>query len=137
MLEGFRSRWTTPRSWRAAERRERGERQPSRLPERQRPALEAAAQRLALEQLHDQERTLLVLADVEELADVRMDDGGSHPRLAAQPLGRGRVNRPGQALDGHPAPQHLVDRCVDHAHAADAELRVDPVTTLHYETGPR
>jgi hypothetical protein len=62
-----------------------------RLGDAQRPALQPLAERLALEQLHGDEQLAVLLADVVELADVRVVDAGSRPRLALEAPARGVV----------------------------------------------
>ena len=65
-----------------------------RLGHAQRPAPQALGQRLALQQLHGDEQLAAVLADLVELADVRMVDAGRGPGLAPEALARGLVARP-------------------------------------------
>ena len=50
------------------------------------PSIEAIGERLPFEQLHRQERRPFVLADFEELTDVRMVDGGRGTRFAQQAI---------------------------------------------------
>ena len=108
---------------------ERGEhalRERQHLRERERPALEAARQRLALEQLHRDEEVARVLADVVDLADVRVLDARGGARLAPEALAR-RVVGLGDRLDGDAAAQALVFRREHDAHAALSEPVQDPV----------
>ena len=60
-----------------------------------RPILKAPVERLALEQLHRDEQVIaLVVADVVDLADVRMIDARRGARLAPEALARGLVVGP-------------------------------------------
>ena len=59
--------------------------------DRQRRAVDAVAQRLAVEQLHDEERQIAVPADVVERADVRVVQRRGRPGLALEPLERRRI----------------------------------------------
>src|SRR6185436_9013324 len=93
-----------------------------RLGDAQRPALQPLAERLALEQLHGDEQLAVLLADVVELADVRMVDAGGRPRLALEAPARGVVAAQGaHLLERDGAAEPLVPGCVDDAHAALAE----------------
>ena len=91
------------------------------------PAAEPVPQRLALEQLHGDERLALVLADVVDRADVGVLERGGRAGLALQPLERLRVPAQllRQELQRHAAAELQVLRLVDDAHAAAAELRED------------
>ena len=93
------------------------------------------AQRLALEQLRDDERRAVVLADVVDGQNVRMVQRGGGARLlleASQTLGipgeRGR-----QHFDGHVAAQAGIAHTIDFAHPARPEqsehfVRADAIT---------
>ena len=108
------------------ERLERGqhrERDRHRLRHAQRPALQPLAERLAFEQLHRDEELPLVLADVVELADVRVVDARRGPGLALEALARGLVSaQRAHRLERDGAVEPLVARGVDDPHAALAEL---------------
>ena len=97
------------------------------LRRRNRPLLEPVGERLAVEQLHRQERIAFVLANLVELADVRVADGRRRPRLAHEPIAHVRIGRRQDGLERDGAVQHLVDRFVDHAHAAAAEQADDAI----------
>ena len=56
-----------------------------RLVERQPAAREPACERLAFEELHDQEVGAILLADVEERADVRVAEARDDARLTRRP----------------------------------------------------
>ena len=94
MFAGLMSRWTMPLRVRGLER-------VGDLRSRARAAVAACSgrpairclQRLALEQLHHDERPPVVLADVVDRADVRVVQGGRRPRLALEALERLRVLR--------------------------------------------
>ena len=86
-LPGLMSRWMMPSRCARVERLARAPiavRQ--RLGERQRPAREPRAERLAVEILHHQELDAVLLADVVERADVRMVEPRDGARLALEPL---------------------------------------------------
>ena len=100
------------------------------LVERQRPAADAGASSvLAVEQLHDDERLALVLADVVDRADVRMVQRRGGARLALEALERLRVARQlaRQELERDLAAEARVLGAVDDTHAAAAEPVEDAV----------
>ena len=75
---------------------QRGERldgQRNGLPHSQRPAQDPIGERLAAEQLHGDEERLAILADLEDLTDVRMVDRGRGSRLVHEPAPRLAVLR--------------------------------------------
>ena len=84
---------------------------------------------LPFEQLHDQIRLPLVLADVMNRADVGMVERRGRLGLASKPLQRlrivGELFR--QELQRHRSPQPGVFGLVDDTHAAATELRHDLV----------
>jgi hypothetical protein len=89
----------------------------------QRAALESGLERLALDQLHDDEVHPAVLGVLVHHADVRVVDARRGHRFAqelAASLGV-RERALGEELERHFALQPLVARAVDHAHAAGAE----------------
>ena len=65
----------------------------TRLGHAQRAAPQALGERLALEQLHRDEQLAAVLADLVDLADVRMIDARGGARLAPEALARRLVAR--------------------------------------------
>ena len=74
---------------------------------------------LAIEQLHDQKGDAVLLADVEERADVRMIDpgnGASFTREAFE-LGRAGVGERPDRLDGHEPIEARIPRAIDFSHA--------------------
>ena len=76
------------------ERRERGqdlERDVHGLTERQRATWDARGQRLALEQLHDQQQLAALVVDLEQRAQVGMADARGEARLTPQSLARAGV----------------------------------------------
>jgi hypothetical protein len=89
------------------------------------PRATRAAEGLAIEQLHDDEELLALLAQLVDLADVGVTDAGGRSGLADEPVTEGRVpaERP-NPLDRHQATQPFVPSLVDHSHAALAELPV-------------
>ncbi len=99
-----------------------------RLGHRQAARGHALAQRPALEELEDDEGRPRH-ADVVHDQDVRVADGGRGPRLGLEAPQALRVvgERFGQDLERHEAPQPLVARAIDLAHAAGAEGRLHHV----------
>ena len=108
------------------ERREHLARERHRLGDGQRPALEAIGERLALEQLHGDEQLPAVLADLVDLAHVRVVDARRGARLAPEALA-GRLVGLGDRLDRDLAPEALVLGGEDDAHAALPEPVEDAV----------
>jgi hypothetical protein len=99
-----------------------------RLGQGQRSPLEPHRQRLALQELHREKQLALFLADLEDLADAGVVDGGRGARLAPQPLPGGLVGkRFVDRLDGDAPLQPLVQGQVDDAHAALSELFEDAI----------
>jgi hypothetical protein len=98
---------------------------PHDLVERQRALLEPVGERLALEQLHDEEVGVAVLPHVEEGADVGVVEGGDGLRLALEAraallvLGEGG----GEDLDRDGAVEAGVPAAPDLAHPAGADRR--------------
>ena len=93
------------------------------------PGGDAVLERLALEQLHGDERPTLELADVVDRADVGMIERRRRARLAAEPLDRLRIpgDVVGQELQRDVPPEPRVPGLVDHAHPAPAQLFQDAV----------
>ena len=93
----------------------------------ERPAREAVVQRLALEVLHDDERAAVLLADIEQRADVRMTQRGDRARFGLKSTSKvgpvGQITR--QELDGHRPIQPRIARLVHLAHPARADERQD------------
>ncbi len=102
-----------------------------RLHHRQRTALEAGGEGLALGELHDQEFDAGVLSDVVQRADVGMIQRGGGMGLALESLAafwtRRHMSR--QAFESDDAIQPRVSGSVDLAHATDAHEREDLVWT--------
>ena len=109
------------------ERREHRDRRRDRLGRRERPRFQAVRQRLALEKLHREKRLAVVLADLEELADVRVAHGRGGPRLAQQTIPHLRIRRREERLDRDRTLQSLVDRFVHDPHAASSDLADDAI----------
>ena len=98
---------------------------------RQRPPVEAVAERLAPVARHRHEGPPVVgLADLVDGADVRMVDAGRGPRFGEEPLAGLRVGATvvGQHLEGHLAVEPLVLRPVHDAHAALSQRAEHAVT---------
>jgi hypothetical protein len=94
----------------------------------QRPPPQTLGQRFALQQLHGDEQLAPVLADLVELAHVRMVDARRGPSLAPEPLPRRFVAAQRRhRLQSDHALQPLVARRVHGAHPALAELARDCV----------
>ncbi len=94
-----------------------------------RAALDEVLERLALQQLHDDEGLALVLPDLVDRADVRVVEGGGGPGLAQEPVERGAVagGLGGEELQGDGSVEDAVVCPVDDAHTAATELLDDPV----------
>jgi hypothetical protein len=90
--------------------------------ERQGPIADAVLQRLAVEQFHDQEPLTVVLADVEERADVRVVERGGDARLALEAVHRLLIARQlrRQDLDRDLPAEARVLGAIDDAHPAAA-----------------
>jgi hypothetical protein len=89
-------------------------------------AHDARGERLALEELHDEERPALLLANVVERTDVRVFQLREHARLALEALAQSGIGDVrGQDLDGDGSIQARVPRLVDLTHAAGAGERLD------------
>ena len=97
-----------------------------RLDERHRAALEALRQGLAFEQLHGDEELARVLADLVDLAHVRVVHAGGGAGFAPEALA-GRVVGLRDRLHGDLAAQALVLGGEHDAHAALPEPVQDPV----------
>jgi hypothetical protein len=97
--------------------------------DRERPALNAIRERLALDQLHDEVEIVPLAPDVVDDADVRMVERGNEPRLALEAradLGRAcQIAR--QDLDRDLAAEAAVAGAIDLAHASGADGREDLV----------
>ena len=94
---------------------------------------EPCPQRLALEQLHHEERRALVLADVVQRADVGVVQAGDGPRFAREARAALSVGAQfcGEDLDGDRAVEAGVAGLVDLAHSA----RADAVDLVRTEAG--
>ena len=81
---------------------------------------EAVLERVALEVLHDQVIEPVVVADVEQRADMRLRQTRDDARLLLEALAAFRIGRDvgGQDLQRHHAAQACVARAIDLSHAA-------------------
>ncbi len=97
------------------------------LPDGQRAGAKAVAERLAFEQLRDNERRAVLGADVMDREDVRVVErrgGLGFLRESPEPIRiRGEVVR--KHLDRHFTPERRVARAIDLAHPARTERRED------------
>ena len=84
---------------------------------------------LAADELHGVEVRAVVLADAEDRDDVGVVQPGGGPRLHGETLQLRRASHllPGQDLQGDVPAERLLDRLVDDAHAAPADLAEDRV----------
>ena len=98
------------------------------------PAPQAPAERLALQELGDDERHAVRLADVEHGDHVRIADRGRRPRLRGQPRARVAAGAPVQHLQRDVAAQAMVAGAVDLAHAAGVE-QLDHLVGAHARAG--
>ena len=95
--------------------------------ERQRASRQASGERLALEDLHDQEGDVTFTSDVVQRADVRMIECGDRPRFPFEPLAQllVRRERSGEHLDRDHAVEPCIARAIHLAHAACPEQADD------------
>ena len=97
------------------------------------PLREPLAQRLSLEQFHDEERpALAVHAEVVDAHHVRMREAGGRARLHPEP--RVQVERSGHVLSDQfhrdlPL-QHAVEGEIHRAHAAASEAAIEPIAPV-------
>ncbi len=100
-----------------------------RLVDAERTSSQTIRKRLALEILHDEERDVLLSADVVKRADVRVIKLGNRSRFLLETLAKLHILRGmrGQDLDCDDAVKPRVARFVDLAHAARADGRPDLV----------
>ena len=112
----------------------RGHRQ--RLVERNGTAGDPLREIVALDQLHNQRGEEWCFLEAIDRPDVRMVEGREHFgfTLKARETLRIATDRGGEHFDGHRPLQIAVDRAIDLAHAASANLRRDVVDA---ETGAR
>lgn len=89
----------------------------------ERPTSESQMERLALEQLHDEEALVVVATDIKQRADVRMTEAGNRLGLAVETRFGLRVADAagGQDLDGDVPIEARVLRAIDLAHTAHAD----------------
>ena len=105
------------------ERSEHRESGRQRFREIDRPLLEARRQRLPLQELHDDVELPVGLADLVQLAYMRMADRGRCPRLAPETLPTGRIGAGVEDhLDSDVAVEALIMGGIDDTHAALSEL---------------
>ena len=137
MFAGFRSRWTIPFSCAASSASAicraivsaSAKRQARRSLCAWRSCASRVGERLALDELEDQEPDAVGLLEAVDRADVRMIQRGEHARLALEarePVGVAR-ERARQDLDRDVAPELRVARAVHLAHAAGAEQRLQVI----------
>ncbi len=93
------------------------------------PLADAMLQRLAVEQLHHEEPLAVVLADVEERADVGVVQRRGDACLALEAFDRLRIARQlrREEFDGNLPAEPRVLGAIDHSHAAAAEFFDDAV----------
>ncbi len=98
----------------------------------QRQLLGQLPQAAAVDELHGDVGAPLDLADLVDLADVRVVHPRLGPGLAQEALGL-RSPVPVEELERHPAAERGVERLADGAHAARAEEVIDPVACPAFE----
>jgi hypothetical protein len=122
-----------PRGVRGADRAQHLEHDGRQRLEGQRPvALEAVAQRLALQEVHDHDRRAVgQLDDVADLDDVGVRHHGGRARLAHEALAYDLIRRPvcPEHLERHGLARDGVRGRPDDAHAALAELAIEDEST--------
>ncbi len=129
-LAGLMSRWTIPRAMRHGQGAGQGLDDPGRVLDRLGLAADPIRQAAAGEILEREVRQAVVPADLEDLDDVRVVDGGDRAGLGLEP---GQVPGPGTGagadhLEGDEAVEPGLMRLVDDPHAAGAEHPQDLVT---------
>ena len=89
----------------------------------ERAGLHAVGERLALDQLHREERRLARFLEAEDAGDVRVVERGQQPCLALKASEALRVGdeRDGEDLDRHVASELQVSGVIDLAHATGAQ----------------
>ena len=97
-----------------------------RLPPGHRPALHPLVQRLAIEQVRDDEAPAVLDADVEDRQDAAMTEPGEVARLAHEDVRGRRPDRGKRHLDGHFPLQVRVVARVDGAESPGARERRAP-----------
>jgi hypothetical protein len=93
--------------------------------ERHRSTCETVSQRLALEELHDEERHTVLDAHVVHRADVWMAEAADGARFPLEPIelsGSGGTHR-AQDLDGDGAIEPGISRTINFSHAAGTKRR--------------
>jgi hypothetical protein len=124
---GFRSRCTTPFSCAASIALGDLQREPQRVVERQRTALQAIRECFALDELHDEEMAAAGFLHAVESRDAGMIERSERPGFALEPGDTIGVGREGvrQNLDRNIASKLCVAGAADLAHAARAKERHD------------
>ena len=89
--------------------------------------LRPGAERLAFDQLHDEKRDALRVADVVDRADLRVVQARDDARFAVEPLAESRIGgqRGRQHLERHRSIEPRVTPAVDFSHSARAEQAGD------------
>ena len=127
-LDGFRSRWMMPR-WCSASS---AERIPSVVDTASgagiAPSVQPITERSAFEELHGEEGLAGVLADLEQLTDVRVIDGRGRARFPEESLAHRRVRRWQDGLDRNGALELIVHALENDTHATASDLTDDPIT---------
>ena len=100
-----------------------------KLVERNGLALDAILQRRALQAFHNDEKPVLVFADVVDGADVGMIQRGRRARFPLKSFARLRIlcQFLGKELQGHAPAEALVFRLIHNAHSAAAQLSYNAV----------
>ena len=128
-----------PRGVRGFDRVEDGQHDRRSLGDRERPsALEPSSERLALEELHDEERRAVVaFLDLTQLDDVRVLHGGGRARLAQEALLQRAVLRElfEHHLHGDPLVRLEMSSLPHLAHATLSEARLEHVLSSENVAG--
>ena len=111
------------------ERRENRQSDGGRVGHGERAVAETVGERFAVEQLHAEERLSLMLADVEELANVGMAHRSRGARFPHEPLAHPWIGGVNDRLDRHGAGQAAIPALVDNPHPAATDLTNDGVWT--------
>ena len=132
MLPGFTSRWIRPLTWAAASARATADRDPRGLSWRQRPGPpEDRRQVLAVDELHDDERTARIGAVVVDRDDIRVAERRGRLGLLAEARGEVGVAQVlgSKELEGHVATETGIGRPVDRRHPALADQLDETIAT--------
>ena len=131
MFAGLMSRWMIWCAWAVSSASAISIVESDHVVKRERAPLQARAERLPLEELHDEVRNPVRLADVVDRANVRVIEGRGGLRLPREPRADRRIGEPVPAneLERDRSLEAHVGRAKDFAHSALPERTVDAIRT--------